>query len=153
MFSKCNSLILNKDWVRKHEDMMATKQKWKCRCCGTGYLTKFGMVVEIRWVGGGASLSLAPCTDDDDKDLHALILQDRFPDVKTAEELYDLIPTVVPQESAFLRKAIPSDFWGGSAFQEHGVYKLMHYNVLESLPRWNWKEVPNFFSQHDLLER
>ena len=85
--------------------------------------------------------------------MHAFILQDRFPDVKTAEELYDLIPTVVPQESAFLRKAIPSDFWGGSAFQEHGVYKLMHYNVLESSSRWNWKDVPALFSQHDLLEQ
>jgi hypothetical protein len=149
---ECNTLILNKDWMRKHEDPLATKQKWKCRCCGAKYFTKFGMVVEIRWVGGGASLSLAPCTDDDDKDLHALILQDRFPDVKTAEELYDLIPTVVPQESAFLRKAIPSDFWGGSAYQDSGVYKLMHYGVLKSLPLWNWKDVPNFFSQHDLLE-
>jgi hypothetical protein len=57
---KCNSLILHKEWSRRHADILAPKQKWKCRCCGTGYLTKFGMVVEIRWVGGGASLSLAP---------------------------------------------------------------------------------------------
>ena len=152
MDSKCNSLILNKDWMRQHADILAPKQRWKCRCCGAKYFTKFGMVVEIRWVGGGASLSLAPCTDDDDKDMHAMILQDRFPDVKTPEELYDLIPTVVPQESAFLRKAVPADFWGGSEYQDHGVYKLEHFEVLASLPLWNWKDVPNFFSEHDLLE-
>jgi hypothetical protein len=150
--SKCNSLILNKDWQRQHVDILAPGQRWKCRCCGTKYLTKFGMIVEIRWVGGGASLSLAPCTDDDDKDLHACILQDKFPDVKTAEELYDLIPTVVPQESAFLRKAVQADFWGGE-YQDHGVYKLEHFEVLQSLPLWNWKDVPNFFSEHDLLEK
>ena len=89
--SQCNSLILNKDWMRMREDIWAPKQKWKCRCCGTRYLTKFGMVVEIGWVAGGSALSLAPCTDEDDKDLHALILQDRFRDVNTAQELYDLI--------------------------------------------------------------
>ena len=50
-FSKCNSLILNKDWVREPQDMMASRQKRKCCCCGTGYLREFGMVVEIRWVG------------------------------------------------------------------------------------------------------
>ena len=120
--SQCNTLILNKDWMRTREDIWAPKQKWKCRCCGTRYLRKFGMVVEIRWVSGGSSLSLAPCTDEDDEDWHALILQDRFRDVNTAQELYDLIPTVVPQKSPFLRKAIVSDFWEPSNFQEHCVY-------------------------------
>ena len=102
--------------------MMASRQKRKCCCCGTGYLREFGMVVEIRWLAGGSSLALAPCTDVDDKDLHALILQERFPDVNTAQELYDLIPMVVPQNSPFLRKAISPDFWNPSTFQEQGVY-------------------------------
>jgi hypothetical protein len=150
--NRCNTLLLNKEWLRKHDDPMAPRQKWKCRCCGSKYLTKMGMIVEIRWIGGGASLSLADCTDDDDKDLHAMILQDKFAGAKTPEELYDMIPTVVPQESAFLRKAVPADFWGGSAFQDHGVYKLENFEVLASLPRWNWKDIPIFFSEHDLLE-
>jgi hypothetical protein len=116
-------------------------------------MTKFGMVVEIRWVGGGASLSLADCTDDDDKDMHNMIVEDRYADAKTPEELYDMIPTVVPQESAFLRKAVAADFWSGTPFQDHGVYKLEHFEVLSSLPKWNWKDIPNFFSEHDLLEK
>ena len=28
----CNTLILSKVWSRNHEDMMACKQGWKCRC-------------------------------------------------------------------------------------------------------------------------
>jgi hypothetical protein len=151
--SPCLTLILNKDWLRKHADPLATKQKWRCTCCGANYMTKFGMVVEIRWVGGGASLSLADCTDDDDKDMHNMIVEDRYADAKTPEELYDMIPTVVPQESAFLRKAVAADFWSGTPFQDHGVYKLEHFEVLSSLPKWNWKDIPNFFSEHDLLEK
>jgi hypothetical protein len=148
----CNTLILNKEWSRQHEDMLAPKQKWKCRCCGSGYKTKFGMVVEIRMVGAGASLSLAPCTDQDDKDLHALILQEQFPDVKSAEELYELIPTVLPQESTFLRKAVQSDFWGGGAPTDFGVYKLLNFKVLQGLPMWNWKAAANFFTEQDLVQ-
>jgi hypothetical protein len=72
--------------------------------------------------------------------------------VKSPEEVYDLIPTVVPQESAFLRKAVPRDFWGGGPFTDFGVYKLINFEVLLGLPRWNWKDVANFFTEHDLLE-
>ena len=36
--------------------------------------------------------------------------------------------------------------------QDHGVYKLQHYDVLESLKPLSWKDVPNFLSQHDLIE-
>jgi hypothetical protein len=138
---KCNTFILNKEWARRHTDILATGQRWKCRCCGAKYWTKFGMVVEVRLVGGGASLSLAPCTDGDDKDFHALILQD----------LHDLIPTVVPQESAFLRKAVAADFWNGEA-TGFGVYKLINFDILWSLPKWDWKNIANFCSESDLFE-
>jgi hypothetical protein len=94
---------------------------------------------------------LAPCTDQDDKDLHALILQEQFPNVRSAEELYELIPTVLPQESTFLRKAVPSDFWGGGAPTDFGVYKLLNYHILQGLPVWNWKNAANFFTEQDLV--
>jgi hypothetical protein len=148
---KCNTLILNKEWARRHTDILATGQRWKCRCCGAKYWTKFGMVVDVRLVGGGASLSLAPCTDGDDKDLHALILQDQFPQAQTPDELYDFIPTVVPQESAFLRKAVAADFWNGEA-TGFGVYKLINFDNFLSLPNWDWKIVANFFGESDLFE-
>ena len=94
---------------------------------------------------------MAPCTDDDDKDLHEMILQEQYPDVKSAEELYELIPMVLPQEPAFLRKAVPADFLGGT-YTDFGVYKLLNVHVLKGLPAWNWKGVPNFFSANDLVE-
>ena len=86
------------------------------------------------------------------KDLHALILQDKYPDAKTPEELFEMFPTVLSQESAFLRKAVPKDFWNGCEFSEFGVYRLMNFEILLTLPWWNWKDVPNFFSQSDLFE-
>ena len=93
---------------------------------------------------------MAPCTDDDGKDLHEMVLQEQYPDVKSAEELYELIPTVLPQESAFLRKAVRSDFWGGT-YTDSGVYKLLNVHVLKGLPPWHWKNVPNFFTENDLF--
>ena len=78
---------------------------------------------------------MAPCADDDDKDVHAMILQEQYPDVKSAEELYELILMVLPQESAFLRKAVPADFWGNT-YTDFGVYKLLNVHVLEGLPAW-----------------
>jgi hypothetical protein len=141
--SKCNTLILSKEWAGRHHDILASEQKWKCKCCGAKYMTKFGMVVEIRLVSGGFHLCLADCCDADDKDLHALILQEKFEQAQTPEELYDLIPTVLPQETAFLKKAVRSDFWNGEA-TDFGVYKLMNFNILLSLPKWNWKNIGQF---------
>ena len=158
---QCNTLILTKAWdtkawARTPQDILAPrqlapKQKWFCRCCGASYKTRFGMVVLIRMVGGGDSLSLASCTDDDDNDLHEIILQEQYPDVNSAEELYELIPMVPTQETAFLRKAVPADFWG-ETYTDSGVYKLLNVHVLESLPAWNWRNVANFFSANDLVE-
>ena len=147
----CNTLILSKIWTRNHEDINSCKQGWKCRCCGAGYKVKFGMVVEIRLLGGGVCLNLAPCLDSDDKDAHTLVLQEQFPDVKTPEELYELLPVVLPQEGTYLRKAVPADFWGGGPATDFGVYKLLKMQDLEKLKPWSWKDTLNFFSAQDLL--
>ena len=109
------------------------------------------MVVEIRLLGGGVCLNLAPCLDSDDKDLHTLVLQEQFPDVKTPEELYELIPVVLPQVGTYLRKAVPADFWGGGPATDYGVYKLLNFEVLQGLKPWSWKDTANFFSAQDLL--
>jgi hypothetical protein len=31
---ECNTLMLSKEWLHKHVDPLAAKQKWKCRICG-----------------------------------------------------------------------------------------------------------------------
>ena len=148
---ECNTVTRHLERATASQDILAPKQKWHCRCCGAGYKTTFGMVAEIRMVGGGASLSLAPCTDDDDKDLHEMILQEQYPDVKSAEELYELIPMVLPQEPAFLRKAVPADFLGGT-YTDFGVYKLLNVHVLEFRRAWTWQDVPLFSVVNDLVE-
>jgi len=149
--TECNTLILSKVWARQHEDILASKQRWKCRCCGAKYLTKFGMVVEIRLVSGGTMLALADCCDADDKDLHTLILQEKFGHAQTPEELYDLIPTVLPQENAFLRKAVQREFWNGQP-ADFGVYKLLNWDILEGARKWDWKNMANLFNDSDLFD-
>ena len=115
-------------------------------------MTKFGMVVEIRLVSGGTMLALADCCDQDDKHLHTLILQETYAHVQTPEELYDLIPIVLPQENALIRKAVPSDFWGGQAPTAFGVYKLLNLGTLEGTRKWDWKNMANMFNDSDLFE-
>ena len=149
--SKCNTLMLSKTWTRNHEDPLMPKQGWKCVCCGTGYKTKMGMLVETKILGSDQPLySLAPCTTHDDKDMHALILQDLLGDkVRTPEDLYKLIPEVLPSEGHFIRKAVQSDFWGGTAFLERGVYKILEMTTLRSMPQWDWEDVYHFFTRDD----
>jgi hypothetical protein len=148
---KCNALSLSDMMERRHEDILASKQSFKCRCCGAKYRTKFGMLVEIRMVSGGTMLALADCCDPDDKDLHALIFRERCGQAHTPEELYDLIPPVLAQGNAFLRKAVRSDFWNGTP-ADFGVYKLMNNNNLEGMQKWDWKDSFNMMHQSDLCE-
>ena len=150
--TECNTLILSKEWSRRHADILAPKQRWKCRCCGAKYATKFGMVVEMRLVSGGTMLTVADCCDHDDKDLHTLILQETYANVQTPEELYDRIPIVLPQENSLIRKAVPSDFWKGQEPTTFGVYKLLNWGVLKGAKQWNWKDMANMFNESDMFE-
>ena len=92
-------------------------------------------------------LALADCCDADD----TLILQEKFAHAQTPEELYDLIPTVLPQENACLKKAVQTDFWNGQA-AAFGVYKLMNWHILEGTQRWDWKNMANLFNDSDLFD-
>ena len=70
---------------------------------------------------------------------------------QTPEELYDLIPTILPQERTCLRKAVAADFWPGQD-KCSGVYKLNNEEVLLSLPTWTWVHVRSFYRESDLFE-
>jgi hypothetical protein len=44
----CNSIILSKEWTRKHQDDPLKKgQCWYCNICGTQFRSSFGMLIEI----------------------------------------------------------------------------------------------------------
>ena len=69
----------------------------------------------------------------------------------TPEELYYLIPTILPQERTCLRKAVAADFWPGQD-ECSGVYKLNNEEVLLSLPMWTWAHVCSFYIESDVFE-
>jgi hypothetical protein len=145
---KCNTLMLSKAWVPKHGSA-GRGLKWKCMCCGARYNTKFGMVVEVRLVHGSASLSVIPDAHDDRFDFRARFFGGLL--AQTPEELYDLIPTILPQERTCLRKAVAADFFPGQD-ECSGVYKLNNEEVLLSLPMWTWVHVRSFYTDRDLFE-
>ena len=142
---KCNTLMLREAWQPRH----GSRLRWKCMCCGARYNSKFGMVVEVRLVHGSASLSVIPDSNDDSFDFRARFFGGLL--AQTPEELYDLIPTILPQERTCLRKAVAADFWPGQD-KCSGVYKLNNEEVLLSLPTWTWVHVRSFYSESDLFE-
>jgi hypothetical protein len=150
----CRTLILSKVWGRRHEDPMAAKQNWKCVCCGTGYKTRMGMLIETRLVGNPTPLyALAPCCTHTEKDLKALILEDRYKgQVLTPEDLYAIIPDCPPTEGAFLRKAVRADFCSWLPFQAEGVYKIQQMERLQATKKWDWNNVYQFFNGQDVSD-
>ena len=142
---KCNTLMLREAWQPRH----GSRLRWKCMCCGARYNSKFGMVVEVRLVHGSASLSVIPDYNDDIFYKRARFFGGLL--AQTPEELYDLIPTILPQERTCLRKAVAADFWPGQDTCS-GVYKLNNEEVFLSLPIWTWVHVCSFYSESDLFE-
>ena len=86
---------------------------------GANYKTRMGMLVEIREVGASDVFhALADCTDADDKDMKAIILEERFKNAKTPEELYHLVPTVEPTVGG------PERFLEGATLPLCGIWRL-----------------------------
>jgi hypothetical protein len=151
---QCATLILSKVWTRKHEDPLASKQNWKCVCCGTNYKTRMGMLIETRLLGNPVPVyALAPCCTHDEKDLKSLILQDKYAgQVLTPEDLYNIIPDHAPTEGPFLRKATKAEFAYWVPFKPEGVYKIMNVEALQKAKRWNWNNVYHFFNGVDVVD-
>jgi hypothetical protein len=147
----CNSLIISKIWGRNHEDILACSQSWKCCCCGANYKTRMGMLVQTMLVGSDQPLyALAKIMNDDVKDLKTLTLENALGDkVRTPEDLYRLIPEVLPVEGRFIRKAVASDYCKWLTPPKYGVYKILEYSVLATCPVWDWTDVQRFFSGDD----
>jgi hypothetical protein len=149
---KCRTLILSKVWTRRHEDPLASQQRWKCVCCNTKYKTRMGMLIETRLLGNPVPVyALADCCTGDEKDLKSLILQDKYAgQVLTPEDLYNIIPDCPPTEGPFLRKATRAEFCSWLPFQAEGVYKIQNMEALQKATRWDWNNVYHFFNGQDL---
>ena len=82
---------------------MATKQRWYCRNCGGRYFTKFGVLIEWK-LQGVAHYLLGELPPDHIWDIKGMIVESRFTDqVKSAKELFDIIPDMVPVSEKYFR--------------------------------------------------
>ena len=102
-WGNCNTLIQSKLWGRLHDDPMATGQRWYCRNCGGRYFTKFGVLIEWK-LQGVAHYLLGELPPDHLWDVKGMIIEARFGDnCGSPEELFKLIPDLVPASETYFR--------------------------------------------------
>ena len=115
---------------KKHSDPLATKQKWYCPSCGSGYKTKFGVIIEMvvnrkefdfpeaeedeehfeiakgvwskEWMGLYCKADIMP---QQFQDLKASCIEKYNPECTTPAQLLDAIPELRPiQRKALVPK-------------------------------------------------
>jgi hypothetical protein len=142
--SRCNSLIVNKRWDLTNPDPLAAGQRWMCPRCGGRYRFGWGVIVQVMTESKTYFLA-ADAPPPDQEDVRAGLIEEKYGEkAESAEELYQLIPTVYPQEApGFLRPAKPSDLQDSSS-SANGVYVLEDMPALDALPRWPWHQIWSF---------
>ena len=126
----CNTLITSKDWYRKHENPLATGQKWYCPICETKYKTKYGMLVELKLRTGEIGLLKAPITNDLSKDIKFMSVQQQHSAAESAQDLFDSIPSVEPimRDTVF------------TPTTKKGVFRFRN-ELYQDLPELDWNKL------------
>ena len=156
----CRTVTLSKWWKKKHEDPLATKQKWYCPKCQAGYKTKWGVIIEMvvnrkvfdipaaegdednfeiakgimskEWIGLYCKAELPP---QHLQDMNAQCVERFNPECTTPTQLLDAIPCLRP----ISKRALISR-------PGEGVYDLTEEadNMMDSV---NWDELLSIDSQ------
>ncbi len=156
----CNTAMPSKIWMRKNEDITATKQKWYCCDCRCGYKVKYGTIVELR-MGNNVYLARAEIPFDTMKDLKAAVVQatNHGTSLDTLEKLFKSFPALKPMaanntKDAFFRQAIPGETTpdrpgqGNATSQEEltGCYRF-NFEDYEDLPTLAWVSILTVFAK------
>ena len=99
--AECMSVIPSKDWDRKFEDPLASKQKWYCHCAAK-YNATWGQLVELKRVNAAGELERfymkAEVPTWDAEDVRAMYHEATM-DPASPMELYNNVKRVVPTVS------------------------------------------------------
>ena len=109
---------------------MATKQRWYCSC-GTKYKTKFGVLAEMI-DGGMAYYALAPSPPQPLLDAKFMMIEERFKDKKTDQELLASLPALKPAGIGSVMTPTMKD----------GEFQL-HRAMFAGLPKLEWMQILN----------
>ena len=115
---------------------MAGKQRWYCGKCGARYMTKFGLLLEVR-LQGMAYYLLAQLPPQHMGDLKNAIIQMRYSEnCKTALDPYNCIPDLQPSS---VKLSEPLDFgWAHKGVPLKGHFRILDMPHLLALPRFDW---------------
>ena len=82
---------------------------------------------------GKCSYMVADVPDEDVLDAKALQIEAmaKASGAKTAQEIYDLIPSFAPHTGSFIQVAD----------EAKGQYKIVDKQFFDSLPRWEWADI------------
>jgi hypothetical protein len=139
---RCMTVTPSKLWKPKHEDPLASQQRWYCACCGAKYKTSFGMVVEIQVTGHDDVYYVrAEIPPENLDDLRGLYLEETLKP-SSPEDLYQKLQKVVPQRNETMRAITRADLWPGKELVP-GVCKISAL-VYDDLPEFKWQQIMNF---------
>ena len=128
---ECCTLIESLKWDRLHADPAATKQRWYC-WCEAKYMTKFGVLCEI--VSGDKCLYCrAELPPHDLQDAKGMMIESKFKEANTPQELLDAIPKISPMERGSFFKPMPG---------KDGHYRADR-TIFKSLPKLDWNQLYN----------
>lgn len=138
----CYTVIPSKTWSTKHEDPLASKQRWYCICCGACYKTKFGMVIEIE-IRGQFYYVKAPIPPENLEDTRAMYLEQTLAP-KSPEDLLQKLKDVAPHRNAILSPITMADVYGGGKTKfDPNTFKIKA-DAYQALQDFDWQQIMNF---------
>ena len=128
----CVTLILSKMRGRKFQDPGASRSKCKCTYCGANFMTRWGVMIEIRDAEGKVYYMVADTPDENTLDIKAAEIEAKAKKARltTAKEIYDAIPTFAPMASSLVRVRD----------EEKGQYEVIDKKAFDTLPKWEWRD-------------
>ena len=137
----CLTVISSETWTTKHDDPLASKQRWYCICCGALYKTKFGMIIEIEFEGQFYYVK-AQIPPDNLEDARAMYLE------QTPTSREDLLDTlnVAPHASRIMRPITIDDVYGGGKTKfkfDANTFKITD-KAYEQIQRLDWEVILKF---------
>jgi hypothetical protein len=122
-------------WTRKHK-VGSRRNGWKCTVCDGNYTQKWGVLIEIKEKTDNSQEKLWYMTADipteEVLDVKAREIELTYAKhAKTAEEVFDSIPSFAPAVSTLV----------GVIDEEKGQYKILDEAYFNTLPKWEWNDV------------
>jgi hypothetical protein len=129
----CYRITPSKEWGRKHEDPLATKQSWYCSCWSK-YNATWGQIVEIsRYSFRTKQMEKIYLRSDlppwDEEDVRAMHLEETLKP-KSSRELYEKVKALRPVANAIIE-------------ERDGHMRIIDSAAYNSLTEFKWVEINN----------